>query len=209
MRLNILGGRSLLRTAAVAATVLAAGCGGGGEAADTNTSVSPASSNQPTTTTSATSEPSTSTSDAGVTGTRSSISTTSTAQTADTEITREFVAESTTSYEVGPTSVNGVSYVTALQINSGRTPQKLEINAGRNRNRFLGTLGIPDDQRSSSSHQVEISLDNAAPVLSVLVNFGEAKPIDIDVTKVLRVRITVTSKTSDSGTIAIGDPRFA
>lgn len=97
----------------------------------------------------------------------------------------------------------------ALQMFSGTTPGKVEINASRARKRFLGTLGIPDDQKSSSSHMVEISIDNAAPILSVIVNFGETKVIDLDVTNALRIRITVSTKTRESGTVAIGNPRFS
>jgi hypothetical protein len=41
------------------------------------------------------------------------------------------------------------------------------------------------------------------------VHFGETKKIDLDVSNVLRIKISITSSTSNSGHIAIGDPRFA
>ena len=41
------------------------------------------------------------------------------------------------------------------------------------------------------------------------MNFGESKPIDLDVTNALRIRITISSKTRESGTIGIGNPRFS
>ena len=204
-----LGNSRLLRASALASAVLLVACGGGddkavgaGDQVTTTTVASP-------TTVATTATPATTTTTASLTtGNRSPVSTTIAPTTADAMVTDTLLVEKTNSADVRPLSIDGVGYVNALQMYSGPSPGKVEINAGRSRKRFLGTLGIPDDQRSTSSHQVEISLDNAAPALSVIVNFGESKPIDLDVTGVLRVRITVSSKTNTSGTVAIGNPRF-
>lgn len=142
--------------------------------------------------------------------TRVPISTTLPPAIADSEIGQTLVPESTTSYDFQQETINGVAFPNALRIYSTTSPKKVEINAGRSRKRFLGSLGIPDDAKSTSVHQVEISLDNGPPVFSTVLNFGETKTIDLDVTNVLRVRITVVSKESSSsgGYLAIGNPRF-
>jgi len=144
-------------------------------------------------------------------GARSLVPTTALPSVADARIGKSLIPEATTGYEVEPTTINGVQYANALRIGSQRTAVKVEINASRSRQRFLGTLGIPDDQKSSTSIQVEISLDNAPAAFSTVVNFGETKKIDLDVTNALRVKVTVLTKTGESSSpvIAIGDPRFA
>lgn len=209
---NGLGKNRLLRVCALAAAVVMVGCGGGDDkdvkvaAQATTTTVAPTTT-EPVTTrvTSASSSTSTSL----TSGTRTPVTTTIPATPAEAMVTDALIVESTASADVKPLSIDGVGYVNALQMYSGSSPGKAEINASRARKRFLGTLGIPDDQKSTSSHMVEISLDGAAPVFSVIVNFGETKAIDLDVTNVLRIRITVSSKTRESGTVAIGNPRFA
>lgn len=146
-------------------------------------------------------------------GNRSTVPTSTTMPPANAPVDRSLVPEATSSYDFEQSTINGVQYSNALVMSSGSSPVKLEINAGRTRHRFQGTLGIPDDQKSSSVQQVDISLDNAAPVFSTVLNFGEVKTIDIDVTNVLRIRITLVSKSGSgccsSGTVAIGNPRFA
>lgn len=203
-----------MRYAALATAVLIVGCGGGdnedvasgGSSTSTSSVVTTSTTvaTVSTTTSSSTTVPATASTEA-----RSPVSTTLPPSLADTTITQDDVPESTASNSFRPLAMNGVSYVNALSISSDRTPRKVEINAGRNKKRFRGVLGIPDDEGSSSSHQVEISFDNAAPALSVIVNFGEVKEIDLDVTNVLRIRITVSSRNDLYGSsVAIGNPRF-
>lgn len=207
-----LGKNRLLRVCALASAVVMVGCGGGDDkvvnvaAQATTTTVAPTTTEPVTTRVTSTSS---TTSTSLTSGGRSPVSTTIPATPADAMVTNALIVERTGSADIRPLSIDGVGYVNALQIYSDSTPDKVEINASRARKRFLGTLGIPDDQRSTSSHMVEISLDNAAPVFSVIVNFGETKAIDLDVTNVLRIRITVSSKTRESGTVAIGNPRFS
>lgn len=191
--------------AVVIAVGLVAGCGGGSTAAVTTTlppapisTVFTSSSDQTTSTTSRSTL---------ATG-GSLVPTTLPPPVADLAIDRSLIPEATAGYEFSATTINGVGFPTALRISSSSSPLKVEIDAGRSRKRFLGTLGIPDDQKSSSSHQVDISLDNGPSILSVVINFGEVKAIDLDATNVLRIRLTVVSKTTTSGTVAIGNPRF-
>ena len=66
------------------------------------------------------------------------------------------------------------------------------------------------DKQGIAYEKVDISLDNGPPALSTIVNFGESKPIDIDVTNVLRIKITILQKNSDCcAVVGIGTPRFA
>jgi hypothetical protein len=106
-----------------------------------------------------------------------------------------------------------VAYSNALMMTPSESASELQINAGRSRKRFLGELGVPDDQPSGTVYKVEISMDTAAPVYSVDVRFGETKQIDLDVTNVLRIKIRLTSlsgmKDYRYSQIAIGSPRLA
>lgn len=129
---------------------------------------------------------------------------------AETAIDRSFVPESTTSVRFEQSTINGVSYANALLISICSRAERVEINAGRGRSRFLGELGVPDDQRSASAYKVDVSFDVAAPVLSTEVRFGETRRLDLDVTNVLRIRIVVSpiAEGCGNGSLAIGNPRF-
>jgi hypothetical protein len=127
---------------------------------------------------------------------------------ADTPVTSLLIPESTTNYDFGPTTINGVDYAQSLKISPRNASANVQIDAGRSKHRFVGSLGIPDNQSSGASYQVDISLDNAAPVYSTVVNFGETKNIDLDVTKALRIKITVLWKAGQSGEVAIGNPKL-
>src|SRR4029077_10982591 len=101
-----------------------------------------------------------------------------------------------------------VDYAQSLKISPGTAAVNVQINAGRSTHRFLGSLGIPDNQSSTASYQADISLDNAAPIYSTVVNFGETKKIDLDVTNALRIKISVLWKAGQYGVIAIGNPKL-
>jgi hypothetical protein len=202
--------RCLMRVSAFGTALLLVGCGGGGDkkievSAPTTAAAVNTTAFAPTTVVAVATT-------ALTTGTRSSVPTTTLLPRADTDITMDLIPEHNMTYyspSFKPLAMNGVSYVNALKMYSQKSPTKLEINASRSRSHFRGSLGIPDDESSASSHQVEISFDEAAPAYSTVVNFGETKEIDLDVTGVLRVRVTVSSMTSAGGFVAIGNPRFA
>jgi NPCBM/NEW2 domain len=107
-------------------------------------------------------------------------------------------------------NINGISYTNALLFDTSGASCSVEINAERNQKRFVGDLGIPDDQSSSAAYKVDISLDNAAPILSAEVHFGQTKKIDLDITNVLRIKLAITplSTSNNTAVIAIGNPAF-
>ncbi|MGI8686632.1 MAG: NPCBM/NEW2 domain-containing protein [Acidimicrobiales bacterium] len=108
-------------------------------------------------------------------------------------------------------TINGVSYTNALYLHplqyASGPERRVEIDAGRSRKRFLGDLGIPDTEASTSAYKVDISLDGAAPIYSTELKFGETKKIDLDITNVLRIKILVSS-ISGYAYLAIGSPRL-
>jgi len=211
LRRHLAGG--VARAAAIGLSGLLAACGGGDEK---STSVGSSGTISPSTvaastTTASTAAPVTTSGGSATTSGRTPVPTTLPPLSGATAIDRTFIPEATASYEFRQLTMNGVTYNSGLRISSSRTPVKVEINAGRGRKRFLAVLGIPDDQRSSSSHQVEISLDGGPPVFATVIQFGETKEIDLDVTNVLRVRISTTSRITECcnyGEIALGNPRF-
>ena len=114
------------------------------------------------------------------------------------------------SLSFGTRSINGTTYTDAMnaQLCSSPDPGRIEIDAGRDFGRFQGDLGVPDDEPSDSVYEVQISLDNGAPVFSSEIRFGEIRKIDLDVTEVLRIKIAITPL-SRSRVIAIGNPRLS
>jgi cytoskeletal protein RodZ len=208
-------GRSIVgAVGTVAIILLMAACSGGSPTAastPTPTPTSAASSSAPSptepSTPSATSSPTPS--DTPTTApSRDPIPSTPTPGATDTPVTSLLIPESTTNYDFSPTTINGVDYAQSLRITSGNASVNVQIDAGRSHRRFTGSLGIPDNQSSSASYQVDISLDNAAPVYSTVVNFGEMKKIDLDITNALRIKITVLWKAGQAGVVAIGNPKL-
>lgn len=193
----------------VAATMLlSAACGGDGDSSAEDDEKTTTTSTSPSTTTST---PTTTTSPGGSFGTAS---TSTTLAAADVAVDTRYVPETyELEIESETATVNGTTYSNAL-VMSPRQYRKepnvrLEIDAGRDFKRFRGDLGIPDNQSSGTAHKVEISLDNAAPVVSTEVRFGETKALDLDITNVLRIRIVITPISGWSNTLAIGNPRFS
>src|SRR6266851_4656525 len=143
---------------------------------------------------------------------RSPIATPTPPAVAETEIGSSLIPENTTNFYFHEATINGSLFTNAMLMDTTGSPRTVQIDAGRRRHRFLGSVGIPDNQTSSSSVKVDISLDTAPPIFSAVINFGELKPIDLDVTNVLRVKITVAEPrfgtSNSSGVIGIGNPRF-
>lgn len=131
-------------------------------------------------------------------------------QAGEIAIDRTLIPEDTAGSSLERATMNGITYPNVLTMQTGCRPAKVEINAGRVRHRFIAALGIPDNQSSASAVQVDISVDNAAPVLSTTIRFGELKDVDIDITGGLRVRVSVSSMAASCNTVimGLGNPRF-
>ena len=125
---------------------------------------------------------------------------------AGTSLSDGFIPESThVNVNFNKSVINGVNYTNAMVISVGSTPGEVQINAGRSYTHFTGQLGIPDDQKSSSAYKVDISVDNAAPILSTEVHFGETKTVNLNVSNALRIKIAVSGN-GYGGNVAIGNP---
>lgn len=191
--------------------VAACGGGDGGDEKSATTSSTTTSSTTSTSTSSSTTVATTSTT---LTPRGGTVTTTSAAPVGDDPIDRSDIPEmSSMDVEFGQSTMNGTSYSNALILAPRCAGGYLEINAGRTHTRFRGDLSIPDDQLSSSAFRVEVSVDRAAPAFATEVRFGETRPIDIDVTGGLRVRITATpiepQSSYDCPEAGIGNPRFS
>lgn len=177
--------------------------------AGTTSSTTTTSTSPPSSTSSSTSASSGSTSNTPTTfGT---VPTSTTLSPAETALDKDYVPEADMGFEFGRDTINGVSYSNALEMRpSSSSTTQLQINAGRRMHRFLGDLGIPDDQHSTNAYKVEISLDGSAPIVVYDIRFGETKKIDIDVTNALRIKVSVTpvSVSGYDNQLAIGSPRF-
>lgn len=111
----------------------------------------------------------------------------------------------------GSAKANGTTYSHAVQVitypGSGST--SVEYDLSRQYRRLIGNLGVSDDSSSDASYKVEIFGDGRA-LASETVTLGRPRPLDLDVTKVLRLRLTVTGlagSSSTNDTIVFGDLR--
>ncbi len=139
------------------------------------------------------------------------MSTTSVRPLADTQIGESLVPEeSNVNVSFGPSRINGNSYTNAMvvSVSTYSGEKQFQIDAGRSHKRFLGDLGIPDDQPSGTAYKVDVSLDGGPSVLSADVRFGATTKLDIDVTGALRIKFVITDTGSSSRYLAIGNPRF-
>jgi hypothetical protein len=190
--------------AIVAVLFLVGGCSRDDDASQNATTSSPPSTPAPPSTPPSTSLPTS-------VDTTAPMPTTTTMPPAEASVDADDVKEhEEISYSFGAATINGVKYANALIMRPDSyrdAASRLEIDAGRSRKRFLGDLGIPDSERSATAYKIEISLDNAAPVFSTEIRFGETRKIDIDVTNVLRIKI-VASPITCCDAVAIGSPRF-
>lgn len=208
------------------------GCGGGEGGSASTATTSPAAASVASTT----SSPSSSTTSTTRAPTTSSSSTTSTSSAppsssttttirstttssiplkADTGTVKidqstDLVPQRSTNLLLQKATINGVKYPDALLIYAScAAAQFIEINAGRHSLLFKGDFGVPDDQRSTDSYHLEISLDGGAPVYSAELAFGETKPVSLDIPGVLRVKVSVLSTSAQCGGnnfVGIGNP---
>lgn len=168
----------------------------------TTTSLTTTTSSQSGSTTSSTSE---------TTDGRSSVPTSSTLAPGATSIDDSYVRQtSNLDHQFVQTRINGVDYSNALLMRPESTSANgvIQLDAGRSQTRFVGDLGIPDSQEDQTAYTVVISVDNAAPVLTTQIAFGQTKPINLNITNALRLKITITSLDRNYGYVAIGSPQF-
>jgi len=206
--------RGCSATVVVAALLLVLNACGGA----TKTTASPTTSSSAattttisTTTTTASSSTSSSNSTSTTTGSTSdtsfgTVAPSTTLTPGGTSLSDPFVPEHTIYFTFAQTVINGINYPNALKIQGSDTPGSVQINLGRSYTHFTGSLGIPDDQKAESVLMVSISFDNSAPVLSKEVSFGTTTPLSLNVTGVLRMKITVSSASNCCAYVAIGNP---
>lgn len=108
----------------------------------------------------------------------------------------------------GSLLIGGRAFNNALRIPSGPLPVTIEVNVGRNTREFRGTIGIPDNEFSAEAHRVTISRDGVV-IYMTDVSLGKSETFVLEVTGALRMGITVSSLTGQSGFVAIGDPVLA
>lgn len=123
--------------------------------------------------------------------------------TAETPITLDLVSLGSTDYESaspGDLEMNGTLYLNAykFEISSYRdytSTGYLDFNLSRDWQTLELTLGIDDNDGASSSALVEFSIDGQV-ALSTTVAFGSTIPVSLDVTNVLRLRVSVKALSS-------------
>ncbi len=110
-----------------------------------------------------------------------------------------------------PANLSGTAYAHPVQLSAGDSQNSVEYDLGRHYRRLLATMGLRDDSGSGDQVKIEVFGDGR-PLFSQITSIGQAVPLDVDVTGVLRLRLSATlvASTSDccSDTTAVwGDIR--
>lgn len=110
--------------------------------------------------------------------------------------------------QAGNVTVNGEIHTRSKILRPYDSPAFMEFDAGRHYKTLKGTLGLPDDAPSDASMRVEIFGDNQ-PLFNQDIGLGQAIPIDLPVTNVLRLRLQVTKLSGSSSSSAAARVAFA
>lgn len=111
----------------------------------------------------------------------------------------------------GSAKANGKTYSHAVRayVDPSGGSSSSEYDLSRQYRRLSGELGLDDESSSDASYKVEIFGDGRRLVSKTLV-LGQTVPVSADVTKVLRLRLSVTGLGGASGSedsVVFGDLR--
>ncbi|TCC07451.1 NPCBM/NEW2 domain-containing protein [Kribbella soli] len=84
-------------------------------------------------------------------------------------------------------------------------PCSREYNLGRKYRQMRGTVGVGDNSDSRFSCQVDIFVDGASRWSSGEVKLGKTKPLNVNVSAGLRVKIEMTFIGHGTGDCALGE----
>lgn len=84
----------------------------------------------------------------------------------------------------------------------------LEYNLGRDWDRLMATVGIADDSDASAQYRVQVFGDDNE-LWNQVLGFAQQQVLDVDVTRVLRLKVVVTTLVPDAeGQLVLGDVRL-
>lgn len=116
-------------------------------------------------------------------------------------------------FQTGAAKTNGTTYSHAVRsgtVNYSTQNATIEYDLSRQYRRLVADLGLLDTSSSDASYKVEIYGDNRRLYADSLT-LGTAKPLKLDVTKILRLRISISggngiANPGESG-VVLGDAR--
>jgi hypothetical protein len=109
----------------------------------------------------------------------------------------------------GSAKANGTVYPHAVQVNAyGSQPTNVEYDLSRAYRRVIGDVALEDRTSGDTTFKVEIYGDKRL-LFDATLALGQTKQVTIDVTKVLRLRLSVSrlSGSSSQGGVVFGDLR--
>ncbi|WP_164904067.1 NPCBM/NEW2 domain-containing protein [Nonomuraea polychroma] len=121
---------------------------------------------------------------------------TTTTQRAESRYLGEFtVLAGNPAFEIA--NVNGQPYANSVVVSLFTSPNQIEYDLSRDWQRLKATVGVRDDAPANSRARFEVYGDGNRLYRKDL-SFGQAEKIDVDVTRVLRLRMVNTWLTGDS-----------
>ncbi|MBT8162583.1 MULTISPECIES: protein kinase [Arthrobacter] len=114
----------------------------------------------------------------------------------------------------GSANISGVAYPHSLSATfCDYSPEgaSVEYNLGRNYQTFAATAGVSDDSQSNSSTVLVEVFADGRKVSSQTVSYGQAFPINVDMTNVLRLKIQwqgATCGKDGRASLVVGDARI-
>ncbi len=110
------------------------------------------------------------------------------------------VIESDGGVETGSGSISGTKLPHSIMLRARfyepTNVARAEYDLGRHYRRFQAAVGLSDDAISSSVYQIEIYGDGRR-MASQTVRLGNSVPIDLDITGILRLRLSITRVEGD------------
>lgn len=108
--------------------------------------------------------------------------------------------------DTGAQKANGVTYSHGVkfELSSGGDPSTLEYDLSRQYRQLQGALALDDKSSSEAGVRVEVFGDGRS-LFDQTVTFGSTVPLDVDVTDVLRLKITASKVAGKQASMVLGD----
>lgn len=84
-----------------------------------------------------------------------------------------------------------------------------QYDLGRACKRLMFTIGVTDDSNSGTVSRFDVQVDGGTAKFSKQVRFGHSIAGSVDVTKALRLKLSIISLTQDAHATAFGDARLS
>lgn len=116
------------------------------------------------------------------------------------------VSKGSVSVDDGTQESNSITYAHGLLVDVYGSNGEVDYNLSRKYRQLIGSAGLDDNADTSSVMKLEVYGDDRL-LDEYTLTFGTTTPIDIDVTQMLRLRLSISSLSGDAKAV-LGDVRL-